>query len=93
VVAARKPVLVCPRVAPRQEQLIRAQAFAQRGLVHLHRVDQGSPASMAEAILRTWAAGAPPEESWRAVDFGGVERITAVLRSEGDDEVDREAVA
>jgi predicted glycosyltransferase len=93
VVAARRPALVCPRVTPRREQLIRAEAFARRGLVHLHRVEEGGPAGMAEAILRTWAAGAPSQESWRAVDFGGVERVTAVLLDEGGDDVDSEAVA
>lgn len=93
VVTARKPALVCPRTAPRREQLIRAERFAERGLVHLHQAVEETPAAMAEAIVRTWAAGAPSRAARNSIDLRGVERVTGLLLSRRGADLDREAVA
>ena len=45
-----RPVLIVPRVAPRQEQLVRAEALARRGLVRMLHPDELSPRRMLEEI-------------------------------------------
>jgi len=78
-VTARKPVLVCPRVEPRVEQLLRAQALARLRLVRLHRIDQGDAGTMADAVLQTWAARTPSRRAWRRIDLGGADRVADQL--------------
>ena len=46
-----KKAVVVPRITPRREQLLRAEAFEQRGLIRMVHPDQLSPRALAEAIL------------------------------------------
>lgn len=56
-VASGHPVLVVPRVTPRTEQLVRAEAMARHGLLDLLHPDDASPQALA-AWMRT-ALGRP----------------------------------
>lgn len=70
-----KRVVVVPRVHPRQEQLIRAQRFAQLGLVSMVHPNDLSPDRLQEAV---WAALASPPPAPR-LDFDGLRRAGELL--------------
>ena len=70
----KRPIIV-PRVAPWNEQLIRARRFAELGLATLLHPDELSPESLAVAIRATLVA--PPPVG--TLDFGGLERAGDVL--------------
>lgn len=53
LVAARTPTLVVPRCSPRREQVVRAERFADRGLLDVLALDDLTP----ERVQR-WLAGA-----------------------------------
>ena len=80
-VAARKPLVICPRTTPRLEQLMRAEIMARLGLAHVARLDgEGeAPARIADALVEALKAGPPPAEAWRAIDLGGAERVTDLV--------------
>jgi len=67
---------VCvPRVRPRREQLIRADAFARRGLVRLLEPDRLDPAVLKTEVESALEAPAPQQdEAESALDFGGASR-------------------
>lgn len=77
--AARRPMVIAPRVEPRREQLIRAQLLEGHGLARVARLDLGGAGSLASAIDSQLAAGPPSEPAWRAVDLGGAERAARHL--------------
>jgi predicted glycosyltransferase len=84
VLAARKPLLLVPRVAPRREQAIRAERLEALGLVGVLL-----PHQLATDQLDRWLDASHPEPDPSAVDLGGLPRIPALLaallsdRSEG----------
>jgi predicted glycosyltransferase len=84
VLAARKPLLLVPRVAPRHEQAIRAERLEALGLA-----DVLLPHHLATAKLDTWLAASHPEPDPGGIDLGGLPRIPVLLaallsnRSEG----------
>ncbi len=57
LLAAAVPAVVVPRIAPRQEQLLRATHLARRGLVHLERPDTLCGERLAAAVVRQAAVG------------------------------------
>jgi predicted glycosyltransferase len=76
ILAAGTRALIVPRVRPRREQLVRAQALAARGAVDVLHPDRLS----ADALSAWLAAGGarrpvvdPP------IDRGGLERLPAML--------------
>jgi predicted glycosyltransferase len=75
-VAAGARTVVIPRVAPRREQAIRAELFAQRGLLDV--VLPGP--DLAQRLTNAVAAGAatPPALS-RELDLTGLDRLTQAL--------------
>jgi predicted glycosyltransferase len=75
VLSARKPVVVCPRVKPRKEQLIRSRILEQLGLARLVRLDHGGARKLSQAILSTLAGGPPTPQAWDALDLGGAARV------------------
>jgi predicted glycosyltransferase len=80
-VAARgTPAVVVPRVHPRLEQLLRAEAFAARGLVRVVHPDLLTPASLQAALADALAPGAqrgqPPDD----LEFAGLSRILRRVR-------------
>ncbi len=77
------PTVCVPRVTPRAEQLLRAEAFEKLGLLQVCRPDRLNPASLREkisAVLKT----SPQELQLRArsiLDFDGARRAAQRLLS------------
>lgn len=78
-IAARTPMLVVPRVTPRREQLVRAAAMAEAGLV-----DMLLPENLSPQAIGSWLRGAtrtrsasPPE----CVDLDGLRHIPALMEN------------
>lgn len=72
LLAVSVPVVVVPRVWPRREQLLRARAFAGRGLVHVvdpRRGDLGE--RVAAAVVRASAGGAGTSTGGAGTSAGG----------------------
>lgn len=79
--AASIPTICVPRTRPRREQLIRAHAFAARGLLQVVEPEALSAATLSGAIA---AALATPRDALAArtrahIDFGGAERAARLL--------------
>lgn len=82
------PTCVVPRVHPRREQLVRAQAFARHGLV-----DVVHPARLAPEVLASWLDRAVtvtgPVPPRARVDVGGLSRVAALAGVARHPEVQR----
>jgi predicted glycosyltransferase len=78
VVAAGRPTIIVPRAHPRQEQHIRAEAFAARGLVEMVPADEATPLRLAETVERVLEQPWPPATRghW---DGAGLSRIAALI--------------
>lgn len=82
VLASGKPALLVPRVEPRTEQLLRAEALEKLGLVSVLRPSTLTPQTL-EGMVRDllelantgWRPVLPPE-----VDFAGANRIARRVR-------------
>ncbi|MGY1848806.1 MULTISPECIES: glycosyltransferase family protein [unclassified Blastococcus] len=72
LLAAGVRALVVPRVAPREEQLVRAERLAERGLL-----DYCRPADLSGAVLGDWLATAvsTPAPAGAPVDLDGLRRV------------------
>lgn len=70
-----KPALVVPRVTPRLEQMIRAEAMRALGLVDVLHPGQLSP----QALTQWLADDRPPPQVHGRVDFDGLSAIPAML--------------
>ena len=71
-----KPALIVPRVAPRREQLIRAERLRALGLVDVLHPGDLSPAALSAWLARGRAA-APPARG--RIDLDGLSRIPRLL--------------
>lgn len=78
-VTARKRLIICPRVWPRLEQLIRAEAFAGLGLARCVRLEEAGADGLAQAALEAMAESPPAAPAWNRVDLKGGERVAAEL--------------
>jgi predicted glycosyltransferase len=76
LLSLEKPALIVPRVKTRREQLVRAERFAELGLVDVLRPDDLSASSVG-AWLR--AEIAPPARVAKRVDLNGLERLPDLL--------------
>ncbi|WP_221584202.1 glycosyltransferase family protein [Microbacterium sp. G2-8] len=78
--AARTPMLVVPRVHPRREQMVRAEAMRDRGLV-----DVLDPAAMTPAAMGDWldgnVTGSCLPACTDAIDLDGLTRVLALFES------------
>ncbi len=74
VLAARKPLLLVPRVAPRREQAIRAERLEALGLASVLL-----PGELATDKLDRWLVASHPEPDPSGIDLGGLLRIPALL--------------
>jgi predicted glycosyltransferase len=75
--ACERPLLVVPRVAPRQEQWIRAERLREVGLL-----DVLHPASLSPRAVEEWLGRAlPPPTSRRRLDFLAHTRLPAAIGS------------
>lgn len=74
-----KRTLIVPRIAPRQEQLIRAQRAAAHDLVGmLHPHEARDPWRMAAAIRALPTQPLPSESTYR-IDLRGLERVASAI--------------
>ncbi len=73
----RKSLLVVPRVRPRCEQLIRAERFAELGLLETLHPDRLSAEALSEWLRRDLPR---PSEARDRVDFEGLQRLPRLLR-------------
>ncbi len=82
VVAARIPALVVPRVTPRREQLLRAEAFARHGLLRMLPPEQLAPERLAREVLDLLRASdnASRRPLPAEIDFAGLRRILRRVR-------------
>lgn len=76
VLAHHKPALIVPRVKPRREQIIRAERFAEMGLL-----DMLHPEDLTADALSAWiCANRRPANAAEAVlDFDGAKRLPLAL--------------
>jgi predicted glycosyltransferase len=79
--AARVPTVCVPRVRPRREQLLRAQAFARLGLLRLLEPHRLKAPLLSEAIGRTLEDGRAPRVDGEngAIDLHGALRAAGQL--------------
>lgn len=78
VVSLEKPALVVPRVRPRIEQLIRAERFAQLGLVDYLNPERLTPDALTAWIHGDTRAG---KDARMRIDLGGLKRIPRMVGS------------
>ncbi|MEL6160426.1 MAG: glycosyltransferase [Cyanobacteria bacterium J06627_32] len=79
VLTVDKPAVVVPRIAPSQEQLIRANRFAQRGLVTTLHPDETTPRSLIETVLKAVTAQPRSPDSPNGLDFNGLPNLANAL--------------
>lgn len=72
----RKPLLVVPRVRPRCDQLIRAQRFAELGLLEILHPDR-----LSSEVLSGWLGRdlSTPRDARDCMDFQGIQRLPRLL--------------
>jgi predicted glycosyltransferase len=75
--ASGVPTVCVPRAAPARDQVLRARAFAARGLARLIEPDVLEPGLLRAKIEAALAAGAPPRTA--ALDVGGDRRAAHYL--------------
>ncbi len=82
LVAMKKRATVVPRVYPRFEQLLRAQAFERYGLMHVVHPDVLDPKTLEHAVRASLAdaQGDRVASLPEGVDFAGLSRITKRVR-------------
>ncbi len=82
LVSLRKSAVVVPRVQPRLEQLLRAQALAERGLLDVVHPDELDARTLADAMRAAiHASEARAERALpSSIDFGGLRRIARRAR-------------
>lgn len=77
--SAHKPMVLCPRVTPRREQLIRARLMVGLGLASVVEIERESSKALAQAVEAALAATRPSAAAWRAVDLRGSERVAEIV--------------
>ena len=75
-VSFEKPTLIVPRVEPRSEQLIRAQRFAELGLVDYLTPDRLSPSALARWMAEDTNVGRGARSR---IDIGGTDRLPRMV--------------
>ena len=74
-----KPALIVPRVAPRQEQLIRARRAAELGLVEMFRPEEAEEPLKFAAALKALPDRAPPSKSNPNLTLEGLGHISEIV--------------
>ena len=72
------PIVCVPRVQPRVEQLLRARAFAERGLLRLLEPDRLGASALRAAVDAALADGRDPARAG-LLDHGGADRAAREL--------------
>jgi predicted glycosyltransferase len=76
ILSLGRPAIIVPRVAPRQEQLVRAEVLSRRGLVRMIHPDELSPRRLLSAVSDLLER--PPSRS-AALDMDGLPRFAVEL--------------
>ena len=76
VLSLGKSALVVPRTSPRTEQLIRADRFAQLGLIDVLHPDDASPQAISDWFGRAPASSAKARQT---IDFAGLDRLPLLI--------------
>lgn len=79
-----KRALIVPRVAPRKEQLIRAQRASHYGLVDLIEPDDAVDPRRMGAAMAAVATRKKPSAARYKIDLGGLERIGTMIAGSRD---------
>ncbi|MEL6903035.1 MAG: glycosyltransferase [Cyanobacteria bacterium J06606_4] len=79
VLTVDKPAVVVPRVAPSQEQLIRANRFAQRSLLTTLHPNEITPRSLIENVLKACTTQHRSPEVSNRLDFNGLPNLANAL--------------
>jgi predicted glycosyltransferase len=74
-----KPALIVPRVAPRQEQLIRARRAAELGLIEMFLPEQADDPLRLAAALKALPRRAPPSMSNPDLRLQGLDHIAEIV--------------
>lgn len=74
-----KPALIVPRVAPRQEQLIRARRAAELGLVEMFLPEEAEQPLKFAAALKALPDRAPPSKSNPHLTLEGLGHISEIV--------------
>jgi predicted glycosyltransferase len=80
ILTYRRPALLVPRVQPRVEQLIRAQALERRRLVRVLHPAELTPERLGAELRRLLSAGPPPPPDF---SLSGLDAFVAELRELG----------
>jgi predicted glycosyltransferase len=76
VIAFKKHALIVPRIAPRREQLIRAQRLERLGCI-----DYLAPEALSAGAISAWLARPPWRRRRAPVDMDGLNRASAYLEA------------
>jgi predicted glycosyltransferase len=82
-----KPALIVPRVAPRQEQLIRARRAADLGLIEMFLPEEADDSARFAAALRALPERAPPSKTNPDLRLQGLDHISEIVGSWFDQRV------
>lgn len=69
LLSLRRPALIVPRVVPRQEQLIRAQALSRRGLVRMLHPGELTPLAFCRRRTACSTSRSSQSATWTWTDF------------------------
>jgi predicted glycosyltransferase len=81
ILTLKKRAIVVPRVDPVQEQWIRAQRMAKRGLMRAIHPDDLSPEGLMRAVEEELTSNEIPLEHMHKIDLDALGRITACINS------------
>ncbi len=74
-----KPALIVPRVAPREEQLIRASRAAELGLIEMLRPEEAADPMRFAAALKALPDREPPSKSASGMTLEGLANISQIV--------------
>lgn len=74
-----KPALIVPRVAPREEQLIRASRAAELGLIDMLRPEEAAEPMRFAAALKALPERQPPSRSAAGLTLEGLANISQIV--------------
>jgi predicted glycosyltransferase len=74
-----KPALIVPRVAPRQEQLIRARRAAELGLIDMLLPQEAEDSIRFAAALKALPNRAPPSKTNAHLTLQGLGHISEII--------------
>jgi predicted glycosyltransferase len=82
VLALAVPAVAIPRIKPREEQLMRCERFAERGLLSVLRPDELRPGPLADAVVAVAEVSNPARLApFRDIAHSGIETTATELAS------------